>query len=222
MTLLKNGMFKKNAIKLTISTFLMTPLMVNAASVSYFLDQSNELADGINYLQVTISDSTTVTGDIDFSVDVLTSAFNVSPGANFGIQSFSFNFDETINVAATDITNLNPSTWTVTENQNAGGGFFKFDLQLDGLGSSRTELLSFSIAGVDGDLVTSYATGSALNPSSGEFFAAHVGGFESTNGFTSAQFAGSTPTVVPVPAALWLFGSGLIALFGFTKKKKSL
>jgi len=29
------------------------------------------------------------------------------------------------------------------------------------------------------------------------------------------------PTVVPVPAALWLFGSGLIGLAGFAKRKKA-
>ena len=28
-----------------------------------------------------------------------------------------------------------------------------------------------------------------------------------------------TPTVVPIPAAIWLFGSGLIALLGFARRK---
>lgn len=209
----------KQVTKITsVAMVLLASSTVQAASVSYFLDQSNDLADGTNYLQVTISDSATVIGDIDFSIDVLSEAFSVSPGANFGMQSFSFNFDETIAVSATNIINLNPSTWMISENQNAGGGFFKFDLQLDGNGGSRTELLSFSITGVDEDMITSYATGSSLNPSSSEFFAAHVGGFDEINGVTSAQFAGSSP--VPVPAALWLFGSGLIALTGFARNKK--
>ena len=211
----------KQISKITFAaTALLVAPTVQAASVSYFLDQSNELTNNINYLQVTISDSTTVMGDIDFSIDVLSEAFSVLPGANFGMQSFSFNFDDTSAVSAADITNLNPTTWMISENQNAGGGFFKFDLQLDGTGDSRTELLSFSISGVDGDLITSYATGSSLNPSSSEFFAAHVAGFELTDGVTSAQFAGSSLVPVPVPAALWLFGSGLIALAGFVRSKK--
>ncbi|MCW8933984.1 MAG: VPLPA-CTERM sorting domain-containing protein [Gammaproteobacteria bacterium] len=215
-----NNVFKQISKIILAAIALLAVSTVQAASVSYYLDQSNDLLDGTNYLQVTISDSTTVLGDIDFSVDVLSEAFSVSPGANFGMQSFSFNFDDTIAVSATDIINLNPATWMISENQNAGGGFFKFDLQLDGTGGSRTELLSFSISGVDGDMVTSYATGSSLNPSSSEYFAAHVAGFDEINGVTSAQFAGSSLVVVPVPAALWLFGSGLIALAGFARSKK--
>jgi len=216
----RNSVFKQISKIAFATAGLLAASAVQAASVSYYLDQSNALVDGTNYLQVTISDSTTVMGDIDFSVNVLSEAFSVSAGSNFGMQSFSFNFDDTIAVSATDIINLSPSTWMISENQNAGGGFFKFDLQLDGTGNSRTELLSFSITGVDGDMVSSYATGSSLNPSSSEFFAAHVGGFNSTNGVTSAQFAGSSLVVIPVPAALWLFGSGLIALAGFARSKK--
>ena len=40
-----------------------------AASISYFLDQSDKLADGTNYLQVTISDG--ANGAIDFTVTAL-------------------------------------------------------------------------------------------------------------------------------------------------------
>ena len=36
---------------------------------------------------------------------------------------------------------------------------------------------------------------------------------------TSAQIF-ATITAVPVPAAIWLMGSGLIALFGFARSKK--
>jgi len=31
----------------------------------------------------------------------------------------------------------------------------------------------------------------------------------------------ATPTVVPIPAAVWLFGSGLIGLLGFARRKKA-
>ncbi|MCW9048193.1 MAG: hypothetical protein OQK46_08965 [Gammaproteobacteria bacterium] len=128
----------------------------------------------------------------------------------------------TIAVSATDIINLDLTTWMISENQNAGGGFFKFDLQLDGTGDSRTELLSFRIFGVNGDMVAPYATGSLLNPGTSEYFAAHVAGFDEIYGVTSdqSQFAGFSLVVVPVPAALRLFGSGLIALAGFAQSKK--
>ena len=38
----------------------------------------------------------------------------------------------------------------------------------------------------------------------------------STGDFISG---GITPLVVPIPAAIWLFGTGLIALLGFTRRK---
>jgi len=203
----------KNIIKYSIISAALAGTQAGAASISYFLDQSNDLPKDINYAQVTVSDG--LSGDIDFSVQVLSSAFDVSPGANFGLQAFAFNYDNLLTVDAANITNLDPSSWVISQDANAGGGFGKFDFQTSGTGNARTELLSFSISGVTGDTINSYAMGSS--PTS-EFFAAHIAGFDLTNGVTSAQFAGSTP--VPVPAALWLFGSGLLGLAGFARRRK--
>jgi hypothetical protein len=36
---------------------------------------------------------------------------------------------------------------------------------------------------------------------------------------TVSTFGSLNPTAVPVPAAAWLFGSGLLALFGFMRRK---
>jgi hypothetical protein len=204
-------------IKLSVLPLALVGSHASAATTSYYLDQSNALADGINYAQVTISDG--LDGDIDFSVQVLSGAFSVS-GTNFGMQSFSFNYDNSLSVLASNISDIDPASWIISQDANAGGGFGKFEFQLDGTGSMRTELLTFSISGVTGDTVFDYATGSTLNPSSGEFFAAHIAGFDTTNGVTSAQFAGSTPAV-PVPAAAWLFGSGLLGLAGIARRRKS-
>lgn len=193
-------------------------MQVSAATDSYFLNLSNDLPDGVNYAKVSISDSTTTVGDIDFMVEVISSAFSVS-GTNFGMQTFSFNYDTNLTVSNTNIVNLDPSSWGISQDVNAGGGFGKFEFQLAGTGSSRTTLLEFSLTGVSGDSLSSYAIGSTLSPSSGEFFAAHIAGFDTTNGVTSAQFAGSTE--VPIPAAAWLFGSALIGLAGIARKRKT-
>ena len=208
----------KMFIKLSALPLALAGTQASAASISYYLDQSNALLDGVNYAQVTISDSTTTMGDIDFTVEVIASAFTVS-GSNFGMQNFSFNYDPSLSVDASNIIDTSPLTWSVSEGANAGGGFGKFGFQLSGNGSSRTELLSFSITGVTGDTINSYATGSTLNPAAVEFFAAHIAGFDTTEGVTSAQFAGSSP--VPVPAAVWLFGSGLLGLVGVARRMKT-
>jgi hypothetical protein len=189
-----------------------------AASVSYFLDKSNDLPDGINYLQVTISDG--AMDNIDFVVDVLTANFT-SPGGNFGMDKFFFNYDNNLTVSASNIMNVDPNTWDILEDKNAGGGFGKFEFQLKGAGN-RTSQLTFSINDVAGDTPSTYAMGADFlgnGNGSTEFFAAHVGDFDGQYGVTSAQFAGST--LVPVPAAVWLFGSGLIGLVGVARRKRS-
>ena len=39
--------------------------------------------------------------------------------------------------------------------------------------------------------------------------------------FSTAPYVSFTPTAVPVPAAVWLFGSGLIGLAGMARRKKA-
>jgi hypothetical protein len=39
--------------------------------------------------------------------------------------------------------------------------------------------------------------------------------------FTRAQFVATGPAAVPVPAAVWLFGSGLLGLIGVARRKKT-
>lgn len=210
-------MFNKITVLSAAAPMLFTATQATAASISFYLDQSNELLDGVNYAQVTISDSTTIAGDIDFQVELLTDAFTVS-GSNFGMQDFLFNVDDSLSVETDNIIDISQSGWTVKQNANAGGSFGKFDFQLAGNGSSRTDLLTFSISGVSGDSIYSYAMGSSLNPAAEEYFSTHIAGFDMVNGVTSAKFAGST-SVVPVPASVWLFVSGLLGLMAVTRSK---
>ena len=204
----------------------------SAVSMTYLIDQSNDLADDINYATVTISENG---DDIDFLVKIIESSFDTSGTSNFGIQSFDFNYDNGITVGVDNIDTLMPITWSIDTGKNAGGGFGKFGFNLDGSGSSRTNEISFSITGVDGDTIDSYASLNNLNPASSEFFAMHIAGFNTTNEKTSAKFAGSTAcgpfcaagqdpdlNPVPLPAAAWLFGSSLVGLVGFSRRKSPL
>ena len=215
----------KNISKIARYTAISSSLLIGlvtgsaqAASISYSLNQTNIGLSEQDYLSVTISDSTTTIGDIDFSVTVNTDNY---PGSlsNFGMDNFYFNYDNSLTVNAENIADIDPSSWSVKTDKNAGGdfGFFEFDLK--GSGSTRTELLTFSITGVSGDSINSYALG--YEGSAGlAYFAAHVAGFDAGSGITSGKFATfADPVVVPVPAAVWLFGSGLIGLAGFARKR---
>lgn len=145
-----------------------------AASISYLLDQSNALPDGTNYLQVTVADG--MDGAIDFTVEVLGPLSSIADG-NFGMTSFAFNVIAGGFAEAGDITGL-PDGWRA-RNGKRMDGFGLFDIKLQGRGWARTDSLTFSITGIDGDTVEDYAGLSHGNARQGhQFFAAHVAGFE--------------------------------------------
>jgi len=192
---------------------LFATLPAHAASVSFFLDQSNELPNGTNYLSVMLTENET--SGVDFLVQTLDPLNNLA-GSNFGIQSFGFSFAD---CTWGEISGL-PDNWGVQNNKQMSS-FGGFDIRLMGRGNSRTDSLSFTVNGV------------SLNDF-GSLFSTHVAGFEwcliddnrrnwcdGKNCTTSAFFAGSmSVSQVPIPAAVWLFGSGLIGLAAVTRRKK--
>lgn len=202
---------------LTLCLLLVPATPLRAASVSYYLDLANALPHGGPHLQVTISDSASVAGDIDFRVELLSAGFPPAAG-NFGMDRFLFNHDRSVALSSANITGLNPG-WRIRESRNAGGGFDRYDIQLKGNGNSRTRLLTFSISGVEGDAPGSYAlAASAPHHGAADFFAAHVGGFDSRfYGTSSSWVAGSA--AVPLPAAVWMFASGLLGLMALARRR---
>ena len=196
---------------------------VAAASISFYMDQSNTLPDGVNYLQVTIDDAL-APGNINFTVTPLSSLTDIA-GSNFGIQEFAFNGDglSSANILFTD----DAVGWKFSGGVNFSE-FGVFDNLAKGTGSSRANPLTFSITGVNGDTINSYA--SALSDGTA-FFAAHVAGFSFGCGgsgrcITSAKFAGDEdgtvpPSSVPAPTAAWLFASGLIGMAAVSRRNRA-
>lgn len=193
-----------------------------AASISYFLDQSNKLADGINYLKVTIDDEGAA-GAINFTVEVLQPLLDLA-GPNFGIQKFGFNVLGGVAAEAGDVDMV--AGWR-SRNGGRMDGFGLFDISLKGQGNKRQDPLTFSITGVDLDTIQSYVDlSSGRSPQGYSLFAAHVAGFEICDGasypadkkshggckgrVSSAYFGGTQ--VVPAPPAIWLLGTAVAGL----------
>ena len=123
----------------------------------------------------------------------------------------------------------------------AQNGFGKFDAVVSTMGAAnRIDPLTFSIDNAFSvDVIADYIAGSIAGDNGSNLFAAHIAGFtdqnplppggtcpgtpdaniEDCNLLTSVWVGGGT-AVVPVPAAVWLFGSGLIGLVGVARRKR--
>jgi hypothetical protein len=189
-----------------------------AASVSFYLDQSNRLADGVNYLQVTIADG--ADGAIDFTVTALQPLLDKA-GSNFGIERFAFNVVGGTAAERSDITGM-PSRWRA-RNGGRMDGFGLFDIQVDALGRRQAQdPLTFSITGVDLDTVLSYVDlSSGRAPEGFSLFSARVVGLDAdwcgpevTGACVRHAFFGGSVEAVPAPPAIWLLGTAIVGLAG--------
>ena len=246
---MKNKGLQQAAVSVCLAAgFLLSPF-THASSITYFMNDTNVaqfsggLPDGTNYLTVKIDDDGAA-GLINFTVSVIPGA--LSPTNNFGIQSFGFNITGDAFTPTVSDFNL-PFGWALSDvnaGANAGDakstnqdGYGMFDVVVADGGQNRLDPLTFSID-VGSDTINSYfdlSVGGGGQPKVA--FAAHVTGI-STGAYTlfgdsnnaecipgstdcqelpSAFFGGST--AVPVPAAVWLFGSGLLGLVGVARRK---
>lgn len=207
---------------LVLTAGLLTATPTPAASVSFFLDQSNRLEDGIDYLKVTIDDNGAADA-INFRIEIL-GALSGSAGSRLGIEKFGFNG---IELGKRNIIGL-PEDWKLKHDKTLDG-FGKFENVLIGDASDPRRVLTFSVVGIGDDDLSTY---SAVHDGGDDvFFAAYVRGLSpGDKGKTckkcpaNAYFGGGAdgmtpvPTAVPVPAAAWLFGSGLLGFAGVMRR----
>jgi hypothetical protein len=189
----------------------------SAASLSYVLDQSDRMADGVGYVEVTISDGPD--GAIDFAVRALPPLLDVA-GERFGIQKFSFNIAPGTSAAAVDVTGL-PDGWRA-RNGGSLGGFGRFDVAVKSNGTDRVDTLAFSVTGVAADVLTDYISLSTGHVDGAHaFFAARIYGVDIAGVGRQVAVGGSTlATVVPAPASLWLLGSAAGALVAVRRRRQ--
>ncbi|MBI5461428.1 MAG: PEP-CTERM sorting domain-containing protein [Gammaproteobacteria bacterium] len=192
------------SILIAISMAVLGMGTAQAASTTYFLDQSSLLPDDNAYLKVTLTETSR---GVNFKVNPL-EPFDSIAGANFGIDGFGLNFTSNTPYKISGLS----KKWRVKPDGKISE-FGRYDIQLKYKGLSHENALSFRVLGTSLDDFD-------------DFFAAHVHGFGmNSNGKKnrSAYFGGSsTITAVPVPTALWLFGSGLLGMVGIARRKQTV
>lgn len=171
-----------------------------AASTTYLIDQSDMLADGSGYLRVTLTETD---GGVDFRVETL-DPLNSIAGANFGIHSFGFSLTSD---RLHEIAGL-PDQWRMKADAQFSE-FGRYDIEVKSSDTSQTSDLRFNVGG------TTLADFDGV-------FAAYIDGLRigsDESKFRSGYFGGGSITAVPPPAAAWLFGSGLLGLFGVAHRR---
>lgn len=219
---------------------------VQAASVRYIMDQSNLLSDGVDYLQVTIDDEG-VAGNINFTVETL-GALDSMAQEKYGLDLFAFNSQ--IELEDSSISGLQKKWSFDESGNISEYGVFSYEIKTDDKKSltSILNFSITGVDGdvINDYILYSVFSGDEEGESEEEdrdddseegdnkehsengtrelseiFFAAHVKGFKITGDpeVESAFFAGGMKPV-PLPAAVWLFLSGIIGLTGFSLKNK--
>lgn len=187
-----------------------------ASAVTYFLNDSNTettFPDGTNsYLSVKITNPSANTWN--FLVDVLSSLPNGT------IQEFGFNYKTGTTISAINA----PAAYEPEVVNNSVGPYGTFMRVLNTGGNNSVSSLSF-------DVVTTAASGWWEQVSTGGsqeqprvFFAAHVIQITGFDDVTSAFFGGSSttplpPAEIPIPAAAWLLGAGLLSMGAIGRRR---
>ena len=175
---------------------------------TYFLNQSNTLADGFNYAQVDVLENA---GNLNFTVTAL-------EPTNWKFSNFYFNLGGS--TGAITLTGL-PTGWNADTDQNVSE-FGVFSDGAKGRGNSLQSVFSFT---ADGTSTLSFAN--LLANDDGWIFAAHVQCQNKRNNpcsavgdETSHHIAGPEISPIPIPGAVWLFGTALMGFISMSSRRK--
>ena len=192
--------------------------VANAATVTLFADGANDatVADFWRVNYSTGSDALAVTS-VSIDLSALTGvAFDFDGNGTFGCNPACLGPSGTPDplldpgpvLSAGTITpnfnwtGTNPTQLTITAGMGSTGDGFSFGADTDGSAGSGDLMAGakFTVFFSDG------SSGSAL--------------LANTCGLTCSTITVSTVAPVPVPAAVWLFGSGLLGLAGVARRKR--
>lgn len=212
--------FKNGSVTVTISGSGITsdvlssdPYVVNTTTRYDNIDTADNTV-----LRVSQANSNLTQWDIDFYLvntvltagDVFTIGQLGLTAAGAAITDLSVTF-----FAADGTTVVNPADPSVEQHAPAAPGFGA-PLLWDPATLSGSGALSVTGNAADTESVTAF-----FGPSAQEIGRIKVVAL--TNGMPDAiDFGFGSPVVVPVPAAAWLFGSGLLALVGAARRRRHL
>lgn len=208
-----------------ISCFTFDNCVGNAAAA--FSDNNNDTL---------ASNGSAISGDGHAGVINITTASDGNGGVTFSVNAF--NMDTYLGTAMGAFGTWADSTVGMSGSVDANGNisfdptgrmgvgqftYAAFGGQLWNTGSTFTSGNQFNtVADLTGNALAIDGTAVIVSASN---VGAAWGGFEGTpyTEVFSLDFSNGTiiPSAVPVPAAVWLFGSGLIGLVGFAKRKKA-
>lgn len=195
-----------------------------ADSISYTLGVGNTIGLGPGpYAAVTVNLTSSTTADITFTantnggyafVDGSAAGLNVNGG--FSVSNIAYQ------LSSLSPQSIAPTPYTQGSGQVDGYGQFNLTLtQNDGWGAATKEI-TFTLTATGTN--TWASASNVLSPNaSGNYVVAHVGYCQQTSSTLTA--CASVPNgatgfaTVPIPAAAWLFGSGLLGLVAIARRR---
>ena len=213
-----------------VSACLLCAFCAPAGAVT--IDYSNTVGSTINFNPLNGCGGGVV-GCFDFSPDSPSTSINITSGTASG---FLGNIDGTFGVGAIDIS-LSPletasvsgtGTLTIIDGSNTlMADLVWIDIFSVGVAGGTNvggtaNLSNITYGGSNPDLLALLNGGSGIQTMTYQFATPHslTQLFTTSTTVMSTSFSGNI-TPVPVPAAVWLFGSGLLGLVGIARRRKA-